>query len=310
MIQQANAQVFANTYSISCAGPTDTTCASPANIVPGTNILLSKYRYGVDPAPVIPPAGPNLATGSTGRIMDPAFRNPYTQQINAGLQYAVTNYGVIEVEYVQALGIHEDKTVNINPTEYFNGGARPFSAAFAAAGVPVLGRFGVEKAIGRSYYNALDISYRQSMLHHFSAILNYTYGKALGFEGNPAAFRNASTNHFLGEFRQPDHGTAPNDERHHFVAAGTFSLPFRIEISPILSAASARPLSIVESSSDLWAVGSGRSNPHAAILAGAQETASLCELFQHGRSSGRSRPQRQNHTRILLQKLPRRRFMP
>jgi Carboxypeptidase regulatory-like domain/TonB dependent receptor len=271
MIQQSNAQVFANTYSINCAGPTDTACA-PSNVVPGTNILLSKYRYGVDPAPVIPPAGFNLAPQSTGRIMDPAFRNPYTQQINAGIQYAITSKGVLEAEYVQARGIHEDKTVNINPTEYFNGGIRPFSAAFTAAGVPVLGRFGVEKSIGRSYYDGFDLSYRQTMNHHVSAVLNYTFSKALAFEGNPAAFRNASTNQFLGEFRQPDHGTAPNDERHHLTAAGTFSLPFRIEISPILSVGSARPLSIVESTADLWGVGSGRSNPHALIFSGAKET--------------------------------------
>ena len=39
----------------------------------------------------------------------------------------------------------------------------------------------------------------------------------------PTAFRNASTNPFLGEFCQPDHGRAPNDEKHHFVAAGTIS---------------------------------------------------------------------------------------
>jgi hypothetical protein len=110
------------------------------------------------------------------------------------------------------------------------------------------------------------------MNHRVSAVINYTFSKALAFEGNPAAFRNASTNQFLGEFRQPDHGTAPNDERHHITAAGTFSLPFRIEISPILSVGSARPLSIVESSSDLWGVGSGRSNPHAAIFSGAKET--------------------------------------
>jgi hypothetical protein len=271
MVQQANSLVFANTYSINCKGPTDKTCA-PSNVVPGTNILLSNYRYGVDPAPLIPPAAFNLAAGSTGRLMDPAFRNPYTQQVNFGLQYAVTNYGVVEVEYVQARGIHEDKTVNINPTEYFNGGIRPFSAAFAAAGVPVLGRFGVEKSIGRSYYDGLNVSYRQSLHRRFSAVLNYTYAKALSFEGNAAAFRNASTNQFLGEFRQPDHGTVPNDERHHFVAAGTLSLPFRFEVSPILSVGSARPLSIVESTSDLWGVGSGRSNPHAAILAGAKET--------------------------------------
>lgn len=60
MIQQANNQVFASTYSIQCAGPADNTCTST---VPGTNILLSNYRYGVDPAPVIPPAGYNLAAG-------------------------------------------------------------------------------------------------------------------------------------------------------------------------------------------------------------------------------------------------------
>jgi hypothetical protein len=126
--------------------------------------------------------------------------------------------------------------------------------------------------MGRSYYDGLDIGYRQGMYKHFSAVLNYTYSKAIAFEGNPAAFRNSSTNPFLGEFRAPDRGTAPNDERHHFVAAGTFALPFRIEISPILVAASSRPLSIVESTSDLWGVGSGRSNPHAAILAGAKES--------------------------------------
>jgi hypothetical protein len=270
MVQQSNNLVFANTYTINCNGPG--VACSPGNNVPGTNIPLNQYRYGVDPPPVIPPASFNLAPGSTGRLMDPGYRNPYTQQVNFGLQYAITNRGVVEVEYVQARGIHEDKTVNINPTEYFNGGVRPFAAAFAAAGVPVLGRFGVEKSMGRSYYDGLDLSYRQGMYHHFSAVLNYTYSKGISFEGNAAAFRNASTNQFLGEFRAPDRGTVPNDERHHFVAAGTFSLPFRIEISPILSVGSARPLSIVESTSDLWGVGSGRSNPHAAILAGAQET--------------------------------------
>jgi len=271
MIQQSNDLVFANTYSINCAGPTDKTCSS-ANTVPGTSILLSNYRYGVDPLPVIPPAAHNLAPGSTGRLMDPNYRNPYSQQINAGLQYALTTRSVIEIEYVQARGIHENKTVNINPTQYFNGGIRPFSAAFAAAGVPVLGRFGEERSIGRSYYDALNVSYRQTVYKHFSAVINYTYGKALAFEGNPASFRNTATNPFLGLFRHPDFGRAPNDEKHHITAAGTLTLPFRIEISPILSAGSSRPLDIVESTSDLWSIGSGRGSPHAVILTGSNES--------------------------------------
>ncbi len=285
MIQQANAQVFANTYTINCTGPGDPTCT---DTVPGTNILLSNYRYGVDPAPAIPPAGPNLAPGSTGRIMSPQFRNPYTQQLNAGLQYALNTHSVFEVEYVQARGIHEDKTVNINPTEYFNGNVRPLSAGFKAAGVPVIGRFGEEESIGRSYYDALNVSYRQSPWKRISATINYTYGKALAFEGNPGAFRNTATNPFLGQFRQPDFGPAPNDEKHHVTAAGTAVLPFHIEVSPILQAGSARPVfpaslgsDVTESTSDIWGVGSGRSNPHAAYFAGQKPTvASFVNFYQ------------------------------
>ncbi len=278
MLQQANDLVFANTYSINCNGPADTTC-SPNNVVPGTNILLSNYRYGVDPLPTIPPAAHNLAPGSTGRIMDPKYRNPYSQQINVGLQYALNTHSVVEVEYVQARGLHENKTVNINPTEYFNGGIRPLSAAFKAAGVPVLGRFGEEQSIGRSYYDALNVSYRQSTYKHFSTVINYTYGKALAFEGNPAAFRNTATNPFLGQFRHPDFGAAPNDETHHITAAGTITLPFRIEVSPILQVGSARPVfapslgaDVVEATSDLWSVGSGRGNPHPAYFPGQKPT--------------------------------------
>ena len=291
MIQQANAQVFANTYTISSSGPTDT---NSTDVVPGTNILLTKYRYGVDPAPVVPPAGPNLAAGSTGRLMNPRFRNPYTQQINFGLQYAPTKTSVLEVEYVQARGLHEDKTVNINPKEYYAPGTpRPFSAAFAAAGVPVLGRFGEEEPIGRSYYDALNVSYRSVVNKHANVTLNYTYATALAFEGNPAAFRNTATNPFLGQFRHPDFGRVPNDEQHHITAAGTFTLPFRIEISPILQAGSARPVNdsngydTIESSSDLWGIGSGRGNPHAALLPGQKPTvANFVNFYQMAKASG------------------------
>ena len=265
MIQQSNDKVFANTYSISCNGPSDVTCTQ---VVPGTNIPLSKWRYGVDAGPVIPAPSYNLAPGSTGRMMDPTFRNPLTQQINFGVQYQVNKDSVVEAEYVQARGLHEDKTVNINPTQYFAGGTRPLSAAFAAAGVPVLGRFGLEAAIGRSYYDALNLSYRAQWGKRANAIVNYTWSKALAFEGNPAAFRNTATNPFLGQFRSADYGRVPNDETHHLTAAGTVNLPWKIEVNPILQIGSARPVDIVESSSDLWSVGSGRSNPHAVLPVG------------------------------------------
>jgi len=47
--------------------------------------------------------------------MDPNYRNPVTEEFNLGYQYAVTPSSVVEVEYVHTLGLHENKTVNINP---------------------------------------------------------------------------------------------------------------------------------------------------------------------------------------------------
>ena len=291
MIQQANNTVFANTYTINCNGP-GVPC-QPGNNVPGTNIPLNQYRYGNDPFPVIPPANFNLAAGSTGREMDSGYRNPLTQQVNAGVQYAITHESVLEAEYVQARGLHEDKTMNINPTQYFAGGARPFSAAYTAAGVPVLGRFGLEAAIGRSYYDAMNVSYRANFHKYVTTIINYTWGSAFAFEGNPAAFRGTATNPFLGQFRRPDYGHAPNDEKHHITAAGTVTLPFKIMISPIIQAGTARPVynvngyDTIEASSDLWGIGSGRGNPHAAYFVGQPKTvASYVSFYQAAKASG------------------------
>jgi hypothetical protein len=273
MIQQANNTVFANTFSISCNGPDDPTCGA-SQTVPGTDITLTNYRYGIDPAPVIPPASYNLAPGSTGRIMDPSYRNPYTQQINAGFQYAPNNFSVIEIDYVQARGLHDDKTVNINPVQYFGAGngTRPFSAALTAAGVPVLGRIADEQSIGRSYYDGLNISYRQQMWKRFTGTVNYTFAKALSFEGGAASFRNTATNPFLGQFRRQDLGPTPSDERHHVTASATWNLPWKVTISPIFQIGTGRPVDIQQSSSNLWGYGSGNGLPHAIVPIGASQT--------------------------------------
>ena len=106
MIQQANDTIYQGVFSI----------ASPSDIVPGTGKTLGQWAFGVDPFPTIPGPSGRLADGSTGRLMDPDYRNPVTEEFNLGYQWAVTNNSVIEVEYVHVLGLHENKTVNINPT--------------------------------------------------------------------------------------------------------------------------------------------------------------------------------------------------
>src|ERR1043166_7706484 len=174
MEQQANDTIFQTAFSISGDDP-----------VPGTAIPLSSWRFGIDPLPTIPAPSHALTDGSTGRIMDPNYRTPVTEEFNAGYTWAINSKSVFEAEYVHVLGLHENKTINLDPRIPVNplkidstkvtetaGGAPhcdpdpakgcgfffPLDQAFISAGVPILGSLRDEQSIGRSRYDGLNIS--------------------------------------------------------------------------------------------------------------------------------------------------------
>src|SRR5260370_22123953 len=160
MEQQTNATIFQTAVAIS----------SGSQVVPGTGILLGNWRFGVDPLPTIPPPSHDLnggtpaVPGATGRIIDPNYRNPVTEEWNGGYTWSITSKSVIEAEYVHVLSLHENKTINVDPKIPINpanittrsvtenattgvpvcsasscGFFRPLDAAFLAAAVPLLG---------------------------------------------------------------------------------------------------------------------------------------------------------------------------
>jgi hypothetical protein len=251
--QQSNATIFQTAFAISGSDP-----------VPGTAIPLSSWRYGVDPLPTIPPPSAALATGATGRIMDPKYRNPVTEEWNGGYTWSLTSKSAIEAEYVHVLSLHENKTMNVDPripvtpnniTTLSRNGLpggfyRPLDAAFASAGVPVLGSVRSEESIGRSRYDGMNISYRQRAFHHVDLIANYTLARAVGYDEDGGSFRNYPRDP-QNPFSPNEFGPAFNDERHHVTIAGTVNLPWRMEFSPILQAGSARPYNPVSSSNML-----------------------------------------------------------
>src|SRR5262249_50656267 len=97
MIQQANPTLFATVFSIASSAPPSAgglaADCDPKNqgvcTVPGTNIKLSNYRFGVDPMPTIPPPITKLTDNAVGRLMDPHYRNPYSQQWNFGFAHEI-----------------------------------------------------------------------------------------------------------------------------------------------------------------------------------------------------------------------------
>src|SRR6266566_6989620 len=135
MEQMSNPTVFATVLSLT----------SPSDPVPGTGLTLGQWQYGVSPLPTIPPPTTQLPPGSIGRLMDPNYRNPVTEEFNVGYSWSLNSNTVLEAEYTHVLGLHENKTINIDqrvPTGTDSSGnvilTRPLSAAFAAAGQPVL----------------------------------------------------------------------------------------------------------------------------------------------------------------------------
>ncbi len=260
MIQQINPTLFATVLSISSSEPGDPT----ADVVPGTNIQLSNWRFGVDPQPIIPPPPTQLQGGAVGRLMDPNYRNPYSQQWNLGYSYELSPSSAIEVEYVHELGLRESKTININPKRVALGGARQLEAAFVAAGLPKLNRIDVEESVGRSRYDGLNISYRRRMSRRFSINTSYVLSRSLAYNGHAASFRNRATN-VDNIFAAHDLGPTPNDERHRWVLSGVVQLPRGFQFAPIMQLASARPYNATQGQ-DVFGFGTGVGAAHVILL--------------------------------------------
>jgi outer membrane receptor protein involved in Fe transport len=245
MEQQANNTIFQTAFAI---GPT------PDPIPGQPGFTLANWNVINSPFPVIPPPSSALNPGSTGRLMDPNYRTPVTEEWNGGYTWAINTKTAFEAEYVHVLSLHENKTINLDPnipvdpnnittlsrTGLPGGFFRPMDAAFKAAGVPVLGSVRDETSGGRSRYDGMNLSFRQRNVHKTDLTVNYTLARAVGYDQDGGSFR-----YYPRDPQKPlaptEFGPSFNDERHHLTIAGTSHLPFGLEASPILQFGSARP---------------------------------------------------------------------
>ncbi|HKF02409.1 MAG TPA: TonB-dependent receptor [Candidatus Sulfotelmatobacter sp.] len=259
MEQLANPTIFQTVLSLSAA----------TDPVPGTGLTLGQWQYGVSPLPTLPGPSTTASDGSVGRLIDPGYRNPVSEEFNVGYSWAINNNSVFEAEYTHVLNLHENKTINIDQkvVDYadFPSGIdpstgdvaliRPLSNAFANAGQPVLASVRNDESINRSTYDGVNFSFRQRMSRHFSLNANYTLAWAYGYDaGGFSAFRN-----YARDGRHPfasyEWGPMTNDERHHITLAGMVELPKGFEIAPILQFGTARPYSLTNSTNTINAGG-------------------------------------------------------
>jgi hypothetical protein len=136
-----------------------------------------------------------------------------------------------------------------NPRCVGNPGARLMDYAFAQTGVGA-GRFNRlldYDTNNRSFYDGINLQLKRRMTKAFMFQISDVISWSRSWGGFPVASYGGS-----GLAITPDQQFAPNefnytnyDERNRFVASGVFNLPWAFQLSPIFTAASARPYSFL-----------------------------------------------------------------
>lgn len=213
------------------------------------------------PPPVVPRPLVNPLPGARGRMLDPFFESPYTQQWNVGYAQEIGRNMSIEFDYIHILGLHEFTSLDINPRIGPLIGAqrttpnppRILAAQFAAHAAELTAAFGtptpfaritVAQSDGRSRYDAFTVSFKRRYANKFQLNAHYTLSKSVAWFGLASDFGNVPQNQFNKFDPVADFGPTDSDERHRFVLSGIFDLPWGFQVAPVFQLGSARPWSV------------------------------------------------------------------
>lgn len=241
-VQQANPEIYAFIFDDS----------------PGLSLGSAPPSF---PRPLTnPPVG--FGALVNGRLIDPNFESPYTQQWNLGYAHEIGKNMALEFDYVHILGLHEFTNFDINPRigpllglqRTDPSPSRLLAPLFAAHQAEIVAAFGQPTPFGRirlaqsdsrSRYDAFTVAFRKRYADRFQFNAHYTLAKSQGWFNGAGDFGISPQNPFNKFDPEADFGPTGEDERHRFVVSAVWDLPAGFQISPVLQLASARPFSIL-----------------------------------------------------------------
>jgi hypothetical protein len=186
---------------------------------------------------------PGAANGGAGVVIDPNYHTPYSLTVSGGIQYLWHKNWTFSADYVHEQGVHGYRRYE------YTAGTTLFSPLFPQdpqtqmANVPNLSVF---KADNRSSYNAMMLRVQGNVTHRFNLTATYTLSSAKTWGcvlGELWDYVNGVCNP-LKPFAPGDYGPSGEDVLNRFTLAGIVYVPGGFQVSTIIQAEAARPLTL------------------------------------------------------------------
>jgi hypothetical protein len=185
---------------------------------------------------------------SAAITMDPGLRTPSAHQAAVGFDQSLGSDMVFSANLISVRGRHQLGIIDYNPMVPSLGAwRRPNDVAGQPGTSAPLYQY---TSYGETWYKGLAVSLSKRFSHGYEFLASYTLAKAEDtstdfflFPDDMGAGRNPAdpTGLPLGFDPASERGPSYNDQRHRFVLSGIVQLPWRLQTSAILTAASGRP---------------------------------------------------------------------
>jgi hypothetical protein len=170
------------------------------------------------------------------KAQDPNQRTTYVQQWNFGIQRELVPNLVMDVAYVGNKGTKLAAFRNLNQRAVsFNAttGA-PIAGPQPLSGIGLAGEIQFQENLGISNYHSLQARLEKRFSDGLSALVSYTWGKALTNSVDHLSTSGAGNGVDVGVFREPqngldraaEYGLAEFDVKQRFVASAIWQFPF------------------------------------------------------------------------------------
>ncbi len=169
------------------------------------------------------------------KAQDMGQRTTYVQQWNFSIQREVLRDLLFEIAYVGNKGAKLAAFRNLNQRAFtFNAAGAPVVGAFPLAGEGFEGEIQLLENLGISNYHSLQGRLEKRFARGLSALVSYTWGKALTNSVDHLSTSGAGNGVDVGAERRPqngpdrrsEYGPAEFDVKHRFVASAVWEIPY------------------------------------------------------------------------------------